>query len=245
MLKVILALLGALTLTACAHAQPQQAASSTTQFTNLRQEVFVFEANNAVTAAVAGKRPSQWSPLLMDLYHAGKAKPAACVKVAVLWFTNMQSYQGGTRTEQRLPEGAVYDVARHDEATRQAIRTGEKIALVRRSVVEPGIASPRHFQELTLPLQGGIGEVYIPEAAIKASDNPVLGIALPGFAIRGLPEGNDSGLRASVAGIPESKDGIRWSTPRNAEFGTQNELHVALARHYHNNVAVFVVPPCN
>lgn len=214
---------------------------STTPGTNLRMEIVAMEANNAVMAAIAGKRPGQWSPLVWNLFKSGKAQPASCVKVAVMWFTHMKT-AGGVGTY--LPEGNIYDVARLNSAKEAFSRTGDRVSLARRPVNDPGFPGQRFFQELTVPLYGGISAVFVPEAALLASDNPIMGTALPGYALRGLPEGNESGVRTSVAGIPESKNGIRWSTPRNEAFGTKNELHARLASKYKNNLVILVVPPC-
>lgn len=196
---------------------------------NLRLEIFAVEANNAVTAASAGKRPSQWEGPVMQLLWSGKAKTATCATTAVVWFNNMFSEQGSKRVFHDFPLGQ-YDLARYVPETNRIERTGQKVGMVRRPVNDPSKPGNWYYQEFTVPLINGAGAVYLSGAPILASSNPIMGIALPTQQLRGLPQGNASN--------------IRWSTPANAEFGTQNELHQALSREHKNDSVVLIVPPC-
>ena len=197
---------------------------------NLRLEIFAIEANNAVTAASAGKRPSQWEGPVMQLLWSGKAKTATCATTAVVWFNNMYSEQGDKRVFHDFPPGQ-YDLARYVPESQRIERTGEKVSMVRRQVNDPSKPPGNwYYQEFTIPLINGAGAVYLPGAPILASGNPIMGVALPTLQLRGLPQGNMSN--------------VRWSTPANAAYGTQNELHQALGRAYKNDSVVLIVPPC-
>lgn len=204
--------------------------SAQAQAQNLRLEIVAVEANNAVTAAIAGKRPSQWEGAVMQMVFDGKAKLAACATSATVTFTHMFSEKSGVRVDQNWAPGP-YDLARFVVETRRIERTGAKASIVRQPVSEPAKPAGKYFyQVITVPLVGGGGAVYLPAGPVRASDNPVMGVALPGQTLRGLPENNTTG--------------VRWSTPANAEYGTVNELHKSLGNQHNNDTVVLVVPPC-
>jgi len=223
MVKILLritALIGVIFFATMAHAQMKD---------NLRLEIVTALPNNAVSTATAGKRPSQWETPVMQLLFDGKATSPTCGATAIVWFTHMFS---------ETPQGRVYnyfnpapmDLARFDFQTHRIERTGQKVSVVMNPVNSPG-APTTYFQQITVPLvsdgQGRMGgAVYIPANAIRASANPIMGIAIPGMKLRGLPQGNTSG--------------IRWSTPKNTEFGTINELHKSLNNTNRNDTAVLV-----
>ncbi len=182
---------------------------------NLRLDVFIVEQNQAVTALISGKRPSQWQREVTKLFLAGGAPASPCEKVN-LRFSNLDI---------EIPPGD-YRLAPYDWTNKRFVGSLPSSLL---HVQAKGYPDGIFFHEALLTVKGGAAAYYIPGPPFKGSENPVLEVWIEGVKLLGLPQGNDTNHLVT--------------TPRNDEYKAVNQLHQALSLPYKNVTLTLVVPP--
>ncbi len=182
---------------------------------NLRLDVFVVEQNQAVTALISSKRPSQWQQEVTKLFLAGNAPASLCEKVN-LRFSNLDI---------DIPP-VDYRLAPYDWTSKRFVGS---LPVPLLHVQAKGYPAGIFFHEALLTVKGGAAAYYIPGPPFKGSENPVVEVWIDGVKLLGLPQGNDTNHLVT--------------TPRNDQYKTVNQLHQALSLPYKNATLTLVVPP--
>lgn len=212
-------LVAALAVGACGSPSSESPAFSTASAVqvpyNLRLDVFVVEQNQAVTALISGKRPSQWQGEVTKLFLAGGAPASLCEKVN-LRFSSLDA---------DIPV-ADYRLAPYDWAHKRFLGSLPTPLL---HVQAQGHPTGIFFHEALLTVKGGAAAYYVPGLPFKGSENPVAEVWIEGAKLLGLPRGNNTNHLVT--------------TPRNDQYKTVNQLHQALGLPYKNATLTLVVPP--